>query len=142
MRPPKWPWEGLGCLLPPTLLPAVKSTSAGNAQEMHFHLFWAWLVGKPRIQEVAWPISVRETASGGGREGARCKGLLSQPWEQLPSRGARRLPASQPLPSHPFRSLLADDVIHFIQRTSVLNDRNSGCGLSEAHQSLGAWVTK
>lgn len=77
--------KGLACLLPPSLPPAVKSASAGDAQEIRFHLFWAWLVGKPRIQEVTWPISMTEAASGGGRERAHCKGMLSQPWEQLPS---------------------------------------------------------
>lgn len=141
--PPKWPWEGSGLSAPPHSLPlAVKSASAGDAQEIHFHLFWAWLVGKPQIQEGSLAYQHDRGSLHGGGEGAHSKGRLSQPWEQLPSRGARRLPASQPLSNHLFCSLVANNAFNFIRKTSVLNDRNSWYALKDTHQSQGTWVTK
>lgn len=70
----------------------------------------------------------------GGGEGAHCKGKLSQPWEQLPSLGL--------LSNHPFCSLVANNAIKLIRKTSVLNDRNSWYALRDSHQNQGAWVTK
>lgn len=40
--------KGWAVCCPHSLPPAVKSTSAGDAQEICFHLFWARLVRKPQ----------------------------------------------------------------------------------------------
>lgn len=143
MWPPKWPWEGSGLSAPPHSFPlAVKSASAGDAQEIRFHLFWAWPVGKLQIQEGSLAYHHDRGSFCGGREGAHSKGRLSQRWEQLPSRVARRLPVSQSPSNHPFCSLVANNAINFIRKTSVLKDRNSWCALKDTHQSQGTWVTK
>lgn len=119
--PPKWPWEGAMLSAPLSLLPTVKSTSAGDAHDVCFHLFSFWLVRKAQNWRGQW-------GGGGGTGRTHCKGMLSLPREQLPW----RLPASRQFSNRPFCSRAANDAIKFIRRTSVLNDRTTGCPLREA----------
>lgn len=76
--------------------------------------------------ELERPVCGGEGLRGTGR--THCKGMLSLPWEQLPW----RLFASQQQSNRPFCGRAANDTIKFIRRTSVLNDRTTGCPLREA----------
>lgn len=109
---------------PLTLPPAVKSTSAGDAHEVCFHLFWFWLVRKPQN----W----RGQCGGGGQEGPTAKAC-----SVLGTAALEAPPTSQQLSNHPFCSKAANDAIKFIRRTSV--DRTIGYSLKEAH---GTQATK
>lgn len=116
--------RGYAVRCPLSLPPAVKSTSAGDAHKVCFHLFSFWLVRKAQN----WRGQCVCVGGAGGTGRTHCKGMLSLPREQLPW----RLPSSRQFSNHPFCSRAANDAIKFIRRTSVLNDRTTGCPLREA----------
>lgn len=75
--------RGWAACSPHVLPPAVKSTSAGDAQEICFHLFW------PRL--VRTPQDLRGQLGGWGQEGAHHKQHAqptSQPWNSCLDAGS------------------------------------------------------
>lgn len=113
---------------PLSLLPAVKSTSAGDAHKVCFHLFSFWLVRKAQN----WRGQCVCVCMGGVCAGDRKDPLQrhAQPALGTAALEALRFPAA--IQSPVFCGRAANDTIKFIRRTSVVNDQTTGCPLGEA----------
>lgn len=78
---------------------------------------------------------------GDGKE-PTAKAYSASPRDSCPAMrpGDSQLPSPSQI-TH-FCSPVANDVIKFTSKPSVLSDRHSGYALREAHQNQGTWVTK